>query len=105
MVRRLILLAAVPTFAVTPAYAGPVLGDEAACAAGASNPALLVWFDGLKDRKGKLRVELFPSNDEDFLADDIALAKQGKDFRRVEIATPQSGPVALCIRAPRPGPT
>jgi uncharacterized protein (DUF2141 family) len=87
----------------TPASAQVILGDTAACAPGSSSPALLAWFDGLKDRKGKLRLELFPSNDDDFLEDDMVLIKAEKSFRRVEHAPPASGPVAMCIRAPRPG--
>lgn len=80
-----------------------ILGDRAACSPGSSSPALLAWFDGLKDRKGKLRLELFPNNDRDFLEDDMVLEGAGKPFRRIEVAPPASGPVALCIRAPRAG--
>lgn len=101
--RRLLFLAALPALAAMPAQAAPVLGDAAACASGSTTPALLAWFDGLKDRKGKLRLELFPSNDQDFLADDMVLEAAGKAFRRIEVPTPPAGPVALCIRAPRAG--
>lgn len=86
-----------------PAHAQSILGDSAACSPGATAPALLAWFDGLKDRSGKLRLELFPDNDEDFLEDDFVLVKAGKPFRRVELTPPASGPVAVCIRAPRAG--
>lgn len=89
--------------AMAPSARAAVYGDAPACAAGSTTPALLVWLDGLKDRKGRIRVELFPSNDKDFLEDDFVLQKAGKDFRRIEFAAPAAGPVAVCIRAPRPG--
>lgn len=101
--RLSLLPAAVALLAATPVQAAPVLGDTAACASGSTTPALLAWFDGLKDRKGKLRLELFPSNDQDFLADDMVLEAAGKAFRRIEVATPPAGPVALCIRVPKAG--
>lgn len=84
-------------------YADGVYGDSAACAAGSTAPAALVYFDGMKDRKGKIRLELFPPNDKDFLADDAVLLKAGKTFRRIELSTPQSGAIAVCIKAPRAG--
>lgn len=102
MTRRTLMLA-VLLVGSAPAYAQQILGDSAACAPGSTTPALLAWFDGLKDRKGKLRLELFPSNDDDFLEDDMILIKAGKTFRRIEITAPPSGPVAVCIRAPRAG--
>jgi uncharacterized protein (DUF2141 family) len=83
--------------------AAQVYGDTASCASGSTAPAVLVYYDGLKDRKGKLRLELFPDNDTDFLADDFVLTKAGKAFRRIELTTPQSGVVALCLRAPKAG--
>jgi len=100
--KRVAAIALAPLFLAAPAHAA-MYGDTAACAPGAAAPALLVWFDGLKDRKGKIRLELFPSNDQDFLADDFVLEKAGKPFRRIELPTPASGPIALCIRAPAPG--
>lgn len=96
-------LFALAILVAVPAHAQPILGDSAACAPGSSTPALLAWFDGLKDRKGKLRLELFPSNDDDFLEDDMILLKAGKAFRRIEINPPAVGPIAVCIRAPRAG--
>ena len=82
----------------------PDLGQAAGrCRAGESGPAFLVSVEGLKDRRGLLKVEVYPDNDRDFLADDNKLIEEGKVFRRVEVATPQSGPVTLCIRVPGPG--
>jgi uncharacterized protein (DUF2141 family) len=82
----------------------PILGsDAAACQAGASGPAILVIPEGLRDRKGLLRVELYPDDADGFLQDDKILIESGRTFRRVDIPAPPSGPVALCIRAPHPG--
>ncbi|MBI1403877.1 MAG: DUF2141 domain-containing protein [Porphyrobacter sp.] len=74
------------------------------CRRGESGPSFLVEVDGLKDRKGNLKLEVYPANDEDFLQDDNILIAAGKTFRRVEQAVPADGPVELCIRVPAPGP-
>jgi uncharacterized protein (DUF2141 family) len=76
---------------------------EGRCRANETGPAVLVGVVGLKDRTGLLRAELYPANDDDFLNDDKILVRQGKIFRRVEIAVPPSGPVQLCVRLPGPG--
>ena len=76
---------------------------EGQCRAGETGPAILVDVLGFKDRQGLLKLEVYPSNDADFLADDNALVNAGKVFRRVEVPTPQTGPVTLCIRVPGPG--
>lgn len=98
-----LIIAVLAGFGSAPASAANIWGDSAACSSTSTTPAVLAWFDGLKDRKGQLRLELFPSNDDDFLEDDFVLIKAGKSFRRVELNTPATGPVAVCIRAPRPG--
>ncbi|MDK4807528.1 MAG: DUF2141 domain-containing protein [Novosphingobium aromaticivorans] len=83
---------------------GPDLGKaEGQCRFNESGPSVLVEVVGLKDRSGKLKLELYPSNDQDFLADDNVLLNAGKTFRRVEVAVPPAGPVELCIRAPSAG--
>lgn len=84
------------------AQAGVLGGDSAACTGG-SGPGIRVNVSGLKDRAGELKLELYPANDTDFLKDDRDLVKQGKFFRRIRVPTPQSGPIALCIKAPSPG--
>lgn len=82
----------------------PDLGKaEGQCRAPERGSAFLVDVEGLKDRKGRLKLELYPANDGDFLADDNVLVAAGKTFRRVEIAVPQNGPVEMCVRAPGPG--
>lgn len=96
MIATLLLAAAVPS--------SPDLGKaEGQCRANEHGPAYLVDVMGLKDRKGMLKLELYPANDQDFLADDNILVSAGKPFRRVEEAVPPSGPVQMCIRAPGPG--
>jgi len=82
----------------------PELGKaEARCRANESGPALLIDIVGLKDRKGNLKLEVYPANDSDFLQDDNILIGQGKVFRRVEVPVPASDPATLCVRVPGPG--
>ena len=49
-------------------------------------------------------LEVYPSNDSDFLADDNVLVMAGKTFRRVLAPVPPTGPVVLCVRVPHAGP-
>ncbi len=94
-----LLLAAGPALRST-----PDLGKaEGRCRSGESGPALLVEAVGLKDRTGNMKLEVYPSNEQDFLADDNVLVAAGKTFRRVEVPTPDNGPVVLCVRIPGPG--
>jgi uncharacterized protein (DUF2141 family) len=82
----------------------PELGKaEAQCRANEPGPAVLMRVEGLKDREGNLKSELYPANDEDFLQDDNLLIMAGKTFRRIEVPVPKSGEVVLCIRVPGPG--
>lgn len=82
----------------------PELGMAAGrCRTPENGPAFLVDVSGLKDRAGRLKLELYPADDTDFLADDNILVSQGKPFARVEVPTPPDGTVQLCIRAPRAG--
>ena len=82
----------------------PDLGVAAGrCRTPETGPAFQVDVVGLKDRAGHLKLELYPANDQDFLADDNILIMAGKPFARVEVPTPQDGPVQLCIRAPHAG--
>lgn len=82
----------------------PDLGKaEGQCRANEQGPAFLVEVTGLKDRQGNLKLELYPANEHDFLADDNVLISAGKPFRRVEVPVPAAGPVQLCIRAPAAG--
>jgi len=82
----------------------PDLGVAAGkCRSPETGSAFQVDVVGLKDRAGRLKLELYPANNQDFLADDNILIMAGKPFSRVEVATPQDGPVQLCIRAPHAG--
>lgn len=82
----------------------PDLGVAAGrCRAPETGPAFLVDVTGLKDRTGRLKLELYPANDADFLADDNLLIAAGKAFARVDLPTPAEGPIQLCIRAPCAG--
>ena len=104
MRRRIAAAAGATILLAAPAPAQTVMlgTDSRACIDGAG-PAIRVNVEGLKDRTGELKLELYPANDEDFLKDDRDLIRAGKFFRRVRAATPPSGPVALCIRVPGPG--
>jgi uncharacterized protein (DUF2141 family) len=98
-------IAAFPLLAHALIPSSPDLGKaEGHCRANEPGPALLIGVEGLKDRKGNLKLEVYPANDRDFLQDDNVLVSQGKVFRRVVEPVPQSGPVELCIRVPRADP-
>jgi len=89
-----------PGFIVT----SPELGKaEGQCRPNETGPAVLMRVEGLKDRQGNLKSELYPANDEDFLEDDNLLIMAGKTFRRIEVPVPKTGDVELCIRVPGPG--
>ncbi len=106
MKRLVAAMVALPLLSAAPAYipSTPDLGKaEAQCRPGETGPAVLLLVTGLKDRKGRIKAELYPATEEDFLADDNVLIMAGKAFRRVEMAVPPSGPLQLCIRLPGPG--
>jgi uncharacterized protein (DUF2141 family) len=91
-------------FAVpAPASAQSVNADDSSACRSGSGPAIEATIVGLKDRTGRLKLELYPGTEADFLKDDRDLVREGKFFRRVWSATPARGPVVLCIRAPSPG--
>lgn len=97
------LLSLLPLAAAGAVESRPDLGKaEARCRPGETGPAFLVTVSGLKDRQGNLKLEVYPSNDEDFLQDDNILINQGKVFRRVEVPVP-TGPAELCVRIPAAG--
>jgi len=82
----------------------PELGQaEGRCRATETGPAFLVEAVGLKDRRGLLKLEVYPASEGDFLADDNILLSAGKTFRRVEVPIPATGTPHLCIRVPAPG--
>lgn len=82
----------------------PDLGKAAGrCEPGMVGPRFLVRVEGLKDRRGRLKLELYPANDQDFLAPDNVLITAGRPFARVEVEPIADTAIELCIRAPRPG--
>ncbi|HKT86250.1 MAG TPA: DUF2141 domain-containing protein [Novosphingobium sp.] len=95
---------ALPLLAAAAIRSTPDLGKaEGRCRPGENGPSFIVEVQGLKDREGKLKLEVYPANDKDFLADDNILVNQGKTFRRVEEAVPTTGTPRLCVRLPGPG--
>jgi uncharacterized protein (DUF2141 family) len=104
MILPLLLAAEGPVKIPVPIPSSPDLGKaEGKCRAGETGPSFLVSVNGLKDRHGRIKIEVYPATDADFLQDDNILVYQGKTFRRVEEDVPQSGPVQLCIRVPAAG--
>jgi uncharacterized protein (DUF2141 family) len=102
MTMLLALAAAAGTVKAIPST--PDLGTaEGRCRPNESGPSFLINLVGLKDRQGRVKVELYPPSDEDFLQDDNKLVAAGKTFRRVEMDVPATGPVVLCVRAPSAG--
>ncbi|OYY92038.1 MAG: hypothetical protein B7Y45_00670 [Sphingomonas sp. 28-66-16] len=97
------LLLALALAAPPSAAAARVVGSDArACEAGDA-PAIEATIVGLKDRKGRLKLELYPGNEQDFLRDDRDLVSEGKFFRRVWVDSVPDGPINICIMAPKPG--
>jgi len=101
MIRPAMLSLALAALAL-PAAARAQDPVDGSCAIG-SGPKLYVNVVGLKDRTGRLKVEIYPNNEDDFLKDDTAIKREGKQMRRVWASTPASGPVTVCIRAPSAG--
>jgi len=84
------------------AVARAVGPDSAACNNN-DGPAIQANIAGLKDRSGRLKLELYPATEEDFLRNDTLLVKEGKVFHRIWADTPASGGVSLCIKVPKAG--
>jgi uncharacterized protein (DUF2141 family) len=97
-VLRVIAGTAIAALAHAPATAMP----DMRCGQG-QGATFLVKAEGLKDRSGRVILELYPANQDDFLKKREELLRDGKIFRRVEATVPPHGPVSLCIAAPRPG--
>lgn len=70
----------------------------------ASEPGIRRTVSGLRDQSGRLKTELYPADESDFLAKDDALPRAGKVFRRVVVAVPpHARGVSLCANVPRRG--
>lgn len=101
---RIVLAAAAAAVALhTPPANAQVLGADAAACNGGQGPAIRATITGLKDTKGSLKLELYPANEQDFLAGDDELAARGRPFRRIGIAVPAGGTAVMCIRVPQAG--
>lgn len=82
----------------------PDLGQaEGRCRANETGPAFIVNVAGLRDRRGQLKLEVYPENEDDFLEDDNILISAGKTFRRVVVPVPATGNPQLCVRLPSAG--
>lgn len=102
--RSLASLVLLPLLTAATIPSTPDLGKaEGRCRANEPGPAFLVTVAGLRDRTGRLKLEVYPATDDDFLADDNVLVAAGKTFRRVEVPVPASDPAELCVRVPRAG--
>lgn len=101
--KRFYLAAAMTAIALASPVAAETVGEDAPVCAAGQGPSVLADIVGLKDRKGEIRLELYPANQQDFLRADFDLIKEGKVFRRVRSAPPASGPVSMCLKLPGPG--
>lgn len=102
MIGRLALTILLLLLGTTPVAAQRILGRDAeACSRG--EPSIRVFPEGLRDRTGRIKLELFPATAEDFLKDDTILKREGKPFRRVWARLPDEGAVSICIRVPGRG--
>lgn len=90
------------TLLLSAALSTSALPLSAGCIQPGSHPTIEIEIVGFKDRKGLLRMELYPDNDTDFLAHDVDLIRAGKFFRRTEIHVPADGPVTVCFALPKP---
>ncbi|MBV8973426.1 MAG: DUF2141 domain-containing protein [Sphingomonadaceae bacterium] len=98
------MIAALIAAAVAAATPTPDYGiAEGQCRPHETGPAAVVTVEGLRDRTGKLRLELYSPVDGEFGGDDRDLVRDGKVFRRAVMPIPASGPVEMCIRAPHAG--
>ncbi|MET0271265.1 MAG: DUF2141 domain-containing protein [Sphingomonas sp.] len=91
------MIATALTLGVTNAAPAAALGPEAAaCRAGAAQPSVLVHVDGFKTRTGSVRVQVYGSNPDDFLA-------KGRKLKRIDLPVTKAGPMDVCVRLPNPG--
>ncbi len=81
----------------TPSVSAPIFGEPQACAPGAKGNAVLVRAHGFKDRKGQLRVIVYRSNEDEFLA-------SGKYVARIDTPMTAAGDMTVCVPLPESGP-
>jgi uncharacterized protein (DUF2141 family) len=73
-----------------------LLGVPGACAPGAAGPAARVTVHGFKDRKGQLRIAIYPATDADFLA-------SGRYVQRLDTPMTPDGEMTVCAPVPAAG--
>lgn len=78
------------------ALSAPSLAAQNGPCTVSSGPAIHVKITGLTSRKGTVRIRLFGGDPKTYFDKKYAL-------QRVEFATPDSGSVEYCVKAPRPG--
>lgn len=66
-----------------------LFGVPAACAEGASGPAAEVTVHGFRDRRGQLRIAIYPATQEDFLA-------PARYLKRIDTRMTASGEMTVC---------
>lgn len=66
-------------------------------------PAALVEVRGLKDRAGRIRIEVYSDAPGEFLASRKLLQAAGKFFAREEIDVPVAGEPRICVSLPAAG--
>jgi uncharacterized protein (DUF2141 family) len=104
MIRLLVLAAALPLLTAAFIPSSPELGTaEAQCRPGEQGPALMVDVEGLKDHAGRLKIEVYPGFEGEFLEDDNKLVMAGKPFRRIDEPAPNERNTRICVRIPGPG--
>ena len=83
--------------ATLPGSASAAIGpDAAACRAGATGPAVLVYVDGFQQRSGNVRVNVYGSDRAKFLA-------RGQYVRQINLPVTRSGPMQICVALPQAG--
>jgi uncharacterized protein (DUF2141 family) len=73
-----------------------ILGPSAQACASGSGPAMLVRVVGLKDRSGTVRVRTFTGSPANYF-------DKTKALQRIELPTPTSGAVDICMKVPSTG--
>lgn len=74
-----------------------ILGPSAAACANGDGPAVLVKITGLKNRAGTVRARLFAGNRPGSWFD------KKQHMGRIQVPTPDAGPVEICVPVPRAG--
>lgn len=87
-------VAAMPLTAAS-ANAAPIGPDAQVCERGDA-PAVLVRVPALKERSGKLRVQIYGDNPANFLA-------KGQWLKRIDLPVTGSGPMNICVALPSAG--